>query len=282
MNEFPLSFLPEFRKIPGLKVEMKTGSIYVYLGLNLRNQYLKSKKVRQAIAYAIDVESIISNLMEGIDKPANSLLYPGNWAYNPGLPFYSYDTVKAEQLLDEAGFPDPDGKGGAPRFTLVYKCTDKQLSRQKAQIIQQYLSEVGIAIDIRSYEWGTFFDDIQNGRFDMYSLTWVGVYEPDMFFHLFHSSNIGVGANRGGYSNPKVDYLIELAQRSMDINKRRQYYWQIQKILNDELPYISLWYETNVAVMNRDVFGFEIAPAAEWNSFRKTYFRSPVSSDSDQ
>lgn len=278
MNNFPESFIPRFRKNPRLKIRMKTGSNYVYLGLNLQNPYLKHKKVRKAIAHAIDVKRIINDLLGGIHTPARSLLNPRHWAYNPNLPAYDYQPEKARRLLDEAGFPDPDGDGPKVRFQLTYKCTDKQMSRQKAQIIQQYLKQVGIGLEIQSYEWGTFFDDIQHGRFDMYSLTWVGVYEPDLYYRIFHSESIGNGANRGGYHNPEVDRLIIKAQRTLDMEKRKQLYWKIQEILADELPYISLWYETNVAVMNKNLFGFQIYPAAEWLSFRRVYFQNLVSS----
>ncbi len=272
MNNFPLSYLPRFKDNPRLKVMMKTGSNYVYLGMNLRNPYLKNKKVRKAIAHAINVKGIIDNLMAGVPTPAKSLLYPSNWAYDPNLPDYNYNPQEARRLLDEAGFPDPDGPGPQSRFQLTYKTTDKQMSRQKAQIIQQDLQDVGISVDIQSYEWGTFFDDIQNGRFDIYSLQWVGVYEPDIFYRIFHTDNIGVGANRGGYSNPEVDKLIIRAQRTLDMQQRKAIYWQIQEILADDLPYISLWYETNVAVMKRNVMNFRIQPAGEWVSFRNVYF----------
>jgi peptide/nickel transport system substrate-binding protein len=282
MNLFPKSYLGRFRSNPRLKIKMRPGSNYVYLGLNMRNSYLKHRQVRQAIAHAIDVQSIIDNLLGGIHKPAKSLLNPSHWAYNPNLPDYDYDPHKAKQLLDEAGFPDPDGDGPAMRFRLNYKCTDKQLSRQKAQIIQQYLGEVGIGIDIQSYEWGTFFDDIQKGRFDMYSLTWVGIYEPDQYYLIFHSSSIGSGANRGGYVNPEIDQLLEQARRTLDRNKRKKLYWRVQEILAEDLPYISLWYETNIAVMDKHVFGFEILPAGEWRSFRKVYFKENLEVPSEQ
>jgi len=273
MNNFPLSYLKRFKKNPRLKVKIKPGSNYVYIGLNLRNPYLKHKKVRKAIAHAINIQSIIDHLMLGIYKPAKSLLNPSHWAYHPGLPDYPYDPEKARNLLDEAGFPDPDGDGPQPRFRLNYKCTDKQMSRQKAQIIKQYLEKVGIQIDIQSYEWGAFFDDIQHGRFDMYSLTWVGIYEPNHYDRIFHSHSIGSGANRGGYQNYVVDRLIEEAQCELDQSIRRKKYFRIQEIIADELPYISLWYETNIAVMNKDLYGFEFYPAAEWRSFWKMYFK---------
>lgn len=269
MNNFPQSYLPRLEKNPALKILKKSGSNYVYLGMNLRNKYLKNKKVRHALAHAINIPEIIRTLMGGIPRPAKSLLNPRHWAYNPHLKSYEFNPDSARRLLDEAGFPDPDGDGPRYRFKLSYKCTDKLQSRQKAQVIQQYLKEVGIGVNIQSFEWGTFFDDIQNGRFDLYSLTWVGIYEPDIYDRIFNSRSIGKGANRGGYVNPKVDRLLEAAQKTFDIAKRRQYYWRIQEILQDNLPYISLWYETNVAVMNRRVSGFLMYPAGEWRSFRR-------------
>jgi peptide/nickel transport system substrate-binding protein len=268
MNNFPEKFIPRFRKNKGLTVVEKTGSNYVYLGINLRNKYLKNNLVRKAIAHSIDIHGILKNLKGGIHKPAKSLLNPLHWAYNPNLKDYEFNPDLAKKLLDQAGFIDPDGGGIEKRFTLSYKCTDKQLSRQKAQLIQKYLGDVGIQIDIQSYEWGTFFDDIQNGRFDLYSLTWVGINEPDIYYQVFHTDNIGIGANRGGYSNPEIDFLIEKSQRTLDFEERKIIYWKIQEILREDLPYISLWYETNVAVLQKYIKGFRVLPAAEWISFK--------------
>ncbi len=276
MNNFPERYLPRLRANPRLKVLTRTGSNYVYIGLNLRNPYLKKLAVRQALAYAINVPEMISSLTAGLHTRATSLLYPGNWAHNPNLQPYPYDPEKARALLNRAGYPDPDGDGPAVRFTLTYKCTDKLQSRQKAQVIQQYLGRVGIGVKIQSYEWGTFFDDVQHGRFDLYSLTWVGVYEPDIYYRLFHSSSIGTGANRGAYRNPVVDRLLEQAQQILELNKRKALYWKVQEILHRELPYISLWYETNVAVMDRRLAGFELYPAGEWKSFWKVHFLQPA------
>ena len=106
----------------------------------------------------------------------------------------------------------------------------------------------------------------------MFSLTWVGVYEPDLYYRLFHSDNIGNGANRGAYKNKLVDELIVAAQKTNNTELRKKYYWEIQEILADDLPYISLWYETNVLVSRNKLHGFQIWPAAEWLSFKNIYF----------
>lgn len=271
------SYLPNLQKNKRLKIKMSEGSNYVYLGLNQENEYLKHRKVRQAIAHTLDIDGMIKSLLSGVHKRANSMLSEKNWAYNPNLKSYDYNPALARQLLDEAGYPDPDGNGPLPRFSLSYKCSSNLLSRQKAQVVQQSLAQVGIEVKVQSYEWGTFFDDIRNSRFDLFSLTTVGVYEPALYERFYHSRSIGVSKNRINYRNPEVDRLIELAEKILDREKRKEYYWKIQEIVQDDLPYISLWHETNIAVMDYRLQGFELYPAAEWRSFYKMRFEEPLS-----
>ena len=272
LNNFPESHLPRFEKNERLKIKKSPGSNYVYLGLNQENQYLSNKKVRKALAHAINFQSMVQNLFSGLHRSANSVLNKQHWAYNPSLKDYGFDPEKARRLLDEAGFSDPDQDGPKARFKLVYKCTDKLASRQKAQVVQQQLKDVGIDVEIKSFEWGTFFDDIKKGRFDLFSLSIVGVYEPAVYEHFFHSKSIGTSKNRIGYRNAEVDELIDRGKTAIDIEERKKYYHRIQEILQDELPVISMWHETNVAVMDKRLEGFEIYPAAEWKALYKMQF----------
>ena len=112
-------------------------------------------------------------------------------------------------------------------------------------VMQQQLREVGIALDIRTFEFATFFADVTHGAFQLYSLRWIGGNEdPDIFEYAFHSAKFPPnGANRGYYSNPKVDALIDQARREVDQNKRKSLYAELQLILAEQLPYIDLsWY----------------------------------------
>lgn len=273
MNNFNFSNLELFEKNPDLKIQYGDGSNYTYLAFNLRNRYLRKRKVRQAIAYAIDKKSILKNLYHGIHKPARSLLPHFHWAYNPNLKDYEYNPELAKKLLDEAGYRDPDGDGPRTRFTLVYKCTDKQSSRQKAQIIQSYLRKVGINLKIEANEWGTFFHDITHGMFDLYSATYVGIYDPDFYYNIFHTDNLRSGGNRFYYRSIQMDRLIILSQSTLDEMVRKHYIYQIQELAQKDLPIYSLWHETNVAVMNKKVKNFKIYPAAEFRSFKQVYIK---------
>ncbi|GAB4169116.1 MAG: ABC transporter substrate-binding protein [Calditrichia bacterium] len=274
MNNFNLSNLKEFEQNPDLKILYGNGSNYTYLAFNFRNRYLRKKTVRKAIAHAIDVEAIINRLHFGIHEKANSLLHKNHWAYENKLPWISYNPDKAKELLDQAGYRDPDGDGPATRFTLVYKCTDKQSSRQKAQIIQSYLAKVGIKVDIQANEWGIFFNDISRGMFDLYSATYVGIYDPDFYYNIFHTDNLRGGGNRFYYRNKEMDNLILLSQATLDPLVRRQYLSQIQFLAAEDLPVLSLWHEKNVAVMKKNIENFTIYPAAEYKSFERVYLRS--------
>jgi peptide/nickel transport system substrate-binding protein len=271
MNNFNFSNLPVFKKNPQLKIQYGTGSNYTYLAFNLRNRKLRKRKVRQAIAHAIDKKAIIKTLYKGIHKAANSLLPENHWAYNPNLGDYEYNPELAKKLLDQAGYRDPDGDGPRYRFKLIYKCTDKQESRQKAQIIQSYLRRVGIDVEIQANEWGTFFHDITHGNFDLYSATYVGIYEPDFYYNIFHTDNLRGGGNRFYYRSAKMDRLIILSQSTLDDEIRKHYIYQIQELAFNDLPVFSLWHETNVAVMNKRVMNFHMYPAAEFISFKNVY-----------
>jgi peptide/nickel transport system substrate-binding protein len=133
------------------------------------------------------------------------------------------------------------------------------------------LREVGIALDIRTFESATFFSDVTRGEFQMYSLRWVGGNEdPDMFEMVFHSARFAPqGVNRGFYRNPRVDALIDQARQESDQNTRRRLYAEIQRILADELPYINLWYFDNVLVASRRVKGLTLNSSGNYD-FLKT------------
>jgi peptide/nickel transport system substrate-binding protein len=137
--------------------------------------------------------------------------------------------------------------------------------RLQATVIQQNLRQVGIDVDVRSYEFATFYDDVLSGNVQMYTLQWVGVTDPDMLRRVFHSEQVPpVGFNRTYYSNPDVDRLIDLATRAITDDERLSYYREVQKIVADDVPYISLWYKTNIAVMRPNVSGMRLSAQADF------------------
>jgi len=255
-------------KNPHLSVMNGPGTRLAYLGFNLRDPILKDVRVRQAIAYALDRRPMIEYLWRNEAEPAKSILPTQSWAYNGNVPAYVHDPEKAKQLLDAAGLrPDSDGV----RFHITMKTSTDANTRLMVAVMQQQLRDVGIALDIRSFEFATFFSDVQHGAFQMYGLRWIGGNEdPDIFEYAFHSSKFPPnGANRDYYSNPKVDKLIDKARQEIDPKARKVLYDEVQSILAQDLPYINLWYLDNVLVHTNRVRNLELNPAGNYDFLRK-------------
>ncbi|MGZ8797962.1 MAG: ABC transporter substrate-binding protein [Thermoanaerobaculia bacterium] len=263
INSVPYDQVDQFKNNTNdFTVMTSHGGSWQYIAFNLRDPVLKKKEVRQAIASAIDRNRIVRDLLHGYGAVTNTMFPPGHWARAENLPDFPYDPNKARQLLDAAGYRDPDGPNGPKsRFKLVYKTSTDAESNQQAEMVQQMLSEVGIDMQIQTSEFGTFMDDIKNGRFQMFSLRRAGIIDPDFYYTIFHSKSLAPnGQNRGYYVNPRVDTLIEQGRSTFDRTKRKQVYDEIQKILADELPYVSLYHRDNVAIMRKNVSGFEMYP----------------------
>jgi peptide/nickel transport system substrate-binding protein len=217
---------------------------------------LRDRRVRQALAHAIDRQAIVKHLRRGLAEPAVGILPPASHAVEPDVPTFAYDPDRAARLLDEAGYRDPDGDGPRPRLRLSLKVSSVEFNRLQPAAIQQDLARVGIELDVRTYEFATLYADVLRGSFQLFTLQWVGVSDPDMLRRVFHSSQMPpAGFNRGFYSNPDVDRLIDRATVSMDPDERLRLYSEVQRRVAEDVPYVSLWYKTNVAVGKRGPVG---------------------------
>ena len=160
---------------------------------------------------------------------------------------------------------DPDGDGPEPRLRLTLKTSTAETYRVQAAVLQAQLAEVGIALDLRSYEFATLMSDVVRGNVQLYTLQYVGVTDPDMLRRAFHSAQVPPdGFNRGHYANPEVDRLIEAATSALDEGERRQLYGDAQRIVATDAPYISLWAKTNVAVAQPNLSGIRLSPIADF------------------
>ncbi|HEX9161263.1 MAG TPA: ABC transporter substrate-binding protein [Thermoanaerobaculia bacterium] len=262
INSVPYDQVDQFKKNADFNVQTSHGGAYQYLAFNLHDPVFKNKQVRQALAYAIDRNRIVRDLLHGYGTVTETMFPPGHWARAENLPSYPYDKAKAMQMLDAAGYKDPDGPGPKSRFKFVFRTSTDAEANQQAEIIQQMLREVGVEMQIQTSEFGTFMDDIKNGRFQVFSLRRAGISDPDFYYTIFHSASLAPnGQNRGYYVNPRVDQLITEGRSTFDRAKRKAAYDEIQKILADELPYISLYHRDNVAIMRKNVQGFQMYPS---------------------
>jgi peptide/nickel transport system substrate-binding protein len=269
LNGVEPDLLPAALENPNLVMEEATGSNVSYLGFNLRDRILSDARVRRAIALAIDRQAILRTIWKGHADPADSILPPGFWAHAEGLPPLRHDPAEAMRLLDLAGYGDPDGDGPTPRFSLTYKTSQNELRRRIAAVIQEQLRQVGIGVEVQSREWGTFFSDIRKGSFQLYSLTWVGIADPDICYYAFHSGQVPPeGANRGRYVNPELDRLVEAGRREPSRPKRKEIYRKVQLLLSRDLPVLPLWVNRNILLRDRRLTGFTLTPDEDYTSVK--------------
>ena len=267
INAMSADMVEAMRKQPGLQVQVTPGTVYSYLAFNLRDPILRDVRVRQALAYAIDRTSLIHYLWRDTAEPAASILPAQHWAYNDNVQKYTHDPARARQILDEAGYHPRKGI----RFHLTMKTSTEETTRLLAAVLQQQLRDVGIALEIRSYEFATFYSDVVKGAFQLYSLRWFGGNEdPDIFEDVFHSASFPPQrANRSYYSNPRVDQLIDEGRSTLDQAERKKIYGEVQEILARDLPYINLWYLDNVVVHSTRVRKIKVSPSGNYD-FLKT------------
>jgi peptide/nickel transport system substrate-binding protein len=266
-NSIRLDLVGDLATRERLHLEKGPSALYTYLMMNNRDPILKDVRVRRAIAYAIDRERVLRTKLGGRAVLATGMLPPGHWAYSGDVTRYTHDPDRARALLDEAGYPDPPGP--RPRMHLVYKTSSEQFRRALARIWAAQLGEVGIAVEVQSFEQQTFFADIKKGRYQLASMQTSPISEPDFLFTYFHSSRIPSPDdpnthNRWRYVNAKVDELTVRGRRTLDKAERVRIYAEVQRILADEVPVIPLWHEDNLTLMNVDVSGYQLFPTASF------------------
>ncbi len=252
-NDLPPELVGYAARQPGIQHQSRRGSNLVYLGFNLEDETTRRLQVRRAIARAIDREAILRFVLGGGGMTAEALFPPTHWAGMPHLQGYAYDPDQARALLAEVGYT-------AERpLRIEYKTSSDPLRIRIATIIQAQLAAVGIEARIRSFDWGTFYGDIRAGRFQMYGLSWVGVKTPDIFRYAFHSDSVPPnGANRGRFSDPAVDRLIEAAEAELSLEPRIPLYQQLQERLLEQLPAIPLWYEDQILLSRGEILDYRL------------------------
>ena len=253
-------------KRPNLQVEDGPGTNLNYITFNAQDSVLRDVRVRQAIACAMNRPLIIHSLWRDRARLAGSLLPPQHWAWTGDVQQYPYDPAKANALLDAGGWKR--GKDGV-RFHLAMKTSTDETSRLLAMILQQQLRDVGIALEVRSFEFATFFSDIGKGAFQMYTLRWLGQEDPDTFRYAYDSHMFPPhGANRGRYTNAALDALIQEAGTSGDLAQRRADYVKVQQILAIDLPSINLWYLDSVLVHTRRLGNIQLSSSGNFDFLR--------------
>ncbi|MGH9874863.1 MAG: ABC transporter substrate-binding protein [Pyrinomonadaceae bacterium] len=271
----PTSLLPDAVKSlgedPKLQVLQFTGSNLNLLTLNCSQPPLNDVRVRQAIAYAVDREGLIRDLLLGQAKIAHSILPEQSWAYHSSQ-HYSFDPAMAKKLLDEAGLRDPDGDGPQMRFAkpIVFKVSGSSVAAKNyAGVIQNYLKNVGVPVSIETAELNTLFDELRRGNFQIAYGQWVGGNQDPIFYKdLFATSEIPTetrpSRNRSRYSNKELDALIDEAINTFDRERAKGLYARIDEIVTRDVPVLPLWYQANLVIAQKTVGNIKVNASGDW------------------
>ncbi|MFM9836439.1 MAG: ABC transporter substrate-binding protein [Methylophilaceae bacterium] len=230
-----------------IRVSASVGANFSYLGLNMQDPVLKQLRVRQAIAHAIDAQAIIDKVMVQNSRVAGAILPPEHYAGNAHLTPYGYNPELSKKRLYETGVKLP--------LKLVYKTSTDAQRIRFATILQAQMRPAGIELEIRSLDWGTFFEDVKQGKFQVFGLTWVGIKTPEIYAKAFGSQSFPPnGFNRGKYADAELD--AQLAKEDWPAATAR---------IHAQLPYIPLWYEGQFAAMRKNIQYYSPRPDGNWD-----------------
>jgi peptide/nickel transport system substrate-binding protein len=247
----------------------KAGLAYEHIDVNLDNPILADKRVRQALLYAIDRETLSRELFAGKQPVARSFVSPLDWIYDPNLPGYPYDPARAAALLDAAGWSDmKDGvrinKAGQPlRLELMSTAGDR--TREMVELVlQSYWRKVGIDVRIRNQPARVFVGDtLRKRRFSgLAMVAWIDSPEnvPRSILdsrEIPTAANNYAGQNDTGFRDPEVDSLLDRIEVELDRDKRRALWWRLQEIYMDELPVLPLYFRAESYVIPKWLTGIE-------------------------
>ncbi|SHF05018.1 peptide/nickel transport system substrate-binding protein [Desulfacinum infernum DSM 9756] len=259
------------KKDPNLEVIEKPSINIGYLALNTEKPALKDVRVRQAIAHAIDKDTLIKAIFQGLAIPAKNPFAPTIWGYNDEIQPYAYDPQKAKKLLEEAGFD----------FSTELELWAMPVSRaympepvKTAELIQAYLAAVGMKAKIVRYDWGTYLKKTANGEHDMCMLGWLGGNaDPDNFLYGLLSADTAVtpgAANVALWKNAEFTELVKQAQKIFDKEERAKLYKKAQEIFHREVPWVPLAHSTIVRCYNKKLHDVPLRPNG-LNSFQMVW-----------
>ncbi len=280
--------VPQLLAMPNVGVHIYTSDTFYHWGLNNKMWPFNITEFRRALAYAVDKESIIRDVLMGYGLPGSPGVVPpvGPNAeyYNPNVAkAYTFNMTKAAELLDKLGFKDVDGDGfrEAPdgsKFEFEIYAPSYDIIRVRiAQILSEQLSRIpggGLKVIPRVVDWTAVWPMIREGKIQ----TWLLGSEPgtdiSWLFTRFHTRETGGSGNWAWFSDPEVDRLTELLRTTFDPVKRKEYAWRVQEILAEKVPIITLYYRRLIVPYRTDRFDNWFKPSNGEPYNRITYLRA--------
>ncbi|MCU0877666.1 MAG: ABC transporter substrate-binding protein [Pirellulaceae bacterium] len=238
---------------------------------NLADPLFADKRVRKALAYAMDYEELIERLRYGLDEQCSGVFHPSaKWAPQPAPPLFVQDLDKAEELLDEAGWTDSDGDGIRDKivdgkkvdFRFSMLTVNKQDRVDICTLMRECLDQIGIKCDIKALEFPVVVDNLHKKQFQAAFGGWGTGADPYTLENIFKT---GEERNYGSYSSPEVDELFEQGMLEHDLEKRAEIYRKIALRLYEDQPYTWLFYQNAFYGFNKSLRGYNFSPRGPYS-----------------
>lgn len=229
-----------------------------YVLINMKDPALAKRDVREALARSLKRQEIIDHKLFGLATEATSILTPHNPYFNPDLRNPAFDLKAAQTLIAQVGLLG---------HRLILKTSNSPQAVDNGAVLAHQFSESGLDVRLQSYEWGTFYDDIKKGNFQLATMRWVGTVDPDIYRLAFHSQEVPPGRNRGSYRNRDVDQLLDQATAAESTQERKALFKKVQTIVHQDLAILPLWYDEQVAVIQKRVSGFKPNVLSDFTPF---------------
>ncbi|RSK55262.1 ABC transporter substrate-binding protein [Bacillus canaveralius] len=254
------SAIERIEKSEGVIVSGRETPRFFWLMLNQNLEQFQDKRVRQAIAHAIDRQNIIDTVLKGYGTIANAGIAPAlKEYYTDDVPRFDYEPERAKELLAESGWTDTNGDGivekdGKP-FEIEFEIGIQGDLEAISQLVQQYLGKVGLDVNLKTMEWNSMVQKVVVKRDYEMSLNWWRYpADPDLSAYM-HSASIEKGFNLPAFKNAELDRLLEEGAQTSDIEQRKKSYIEAQKLMAEELPYVFLWYPQEALVQVKKLKG---------------------------
>ena len=247
--------------VPKLKADLKSflraATWYVSLNSAAANSPFGKKEVRQAFAYAIDRAEVVRVALKGQVDVAEGVVPPGMASFESKLTPLKFDVTKAKEMLAKAGYP---GGKGFPALTLSFRNDQPQVADTAQVVAAQLKTNLGIDIQLRPMEWGTFLTERNRKTLALSHLRWAADYlDPQNFLSvLLHTSKLVNGKedhpeNGSGYSNAEFDKLCDQGDVEQDAQKRKALYQQAEQIAVDDAPWVPIYFQKDLELVRPNV-----------------------------
>jgi len=264
ISNIPPHEVARLKANPRLRVQPVQGLRPLFLVLSPAYKPLDNVKVRRAITHAIDRDRIIKHILEGNAYPLSGLLSPQVFGYDAGAKAFAYDPEKAKQLLVEAGFPN------GVEFDYYSPTGRYPKDKEVALVIVEQLSRVGIKANLKTPEWAIFNTDYKKGKYPMYLTGRGSLIDADALFQQYFRT--GVTPRVLGYSNPKLDEILDLEQQTFDGKKREKLLQEAHRIILEDAPAVPLWNAMDIYAHRADLIW--TAPSDEKVQLKQATFKA--------